>query len=877
MWPITGARALARTDTKKTSGPNEVNCVSALLARLALLAIASVPFAGPFGISPIFAAEESALPQPVSVDRLLDGTENERWQATLDLHRMDLDRLRETASDKKIVGALAKIIADPSLGERLRTAAANAVFKIGPPAAPASDACIDMMLEPGLELADVAAYAWGALKVAPSERMLAILRDPHSHRFVSTVAKALGASRDPRSAQPIIDALGKLDDKYDDRFSALTQALGDLSSAAAPALISALKGASVVQKEGIAAALGSMFSAGKSDPLPELTDVLLDLLDAGQEAGVRMAAAQAARSIRIPDPRMVDRLLQIVGSDDTEAVRSSAAEALVTGRSADRRIAPTLVEAIAGGNGGEVIDMLRDLHAIPVEQLVARIQRTNDADARARLVKALAAAGSAAAGSLPDIVKDLSGTEDQLTAATNALPDLGPTALSAVPVLVESLARETDPYRKRLLAGALAAVAPFVLAELPPGLRGWERALKHDFSRALPIIEALRESDDDESFSTTYVTPVQQAITHLTAKEFGSYALWSAVAVSLVLFVGLTWSLSWQLRRRTLILLGQRWTFAVGRCDYGVDITGTETKQRLVMRALSGDARSDVMALDLHAVDWAAVPQLVLPAKKAMSPRALVRIETDKAIFGRPWSSAIGDGWSRPDATIAGQICAANTLSELAPRRSRRIAFSGLGCAISQGGLNLPSATAEVRAVRQVFQDWGADTEVPHSDAAITDMALALENSDVVHAAVHASSLGLYLRDGVFDAEALQGRSLRCRLLVLSACDAGDVSLPEAFLWSALTRGINVVAALTPVDDQVCRVFFSDFYSALLPSRRSAGRSLAEAIRIGAASCRRRFDHASERLGDAQLALPSKRTLDAFVLYGDPSISLQLR
>jgi hypothetical protein len=856
---------------------DEVKRLLALLARSALLALTAASFAGAPDVSFTF-AEESVSPRPVSADRLLNGTDNERWQATLDLHRMDLDRLRETASDKKIVDALAKIIADPSLSERLRTTAANAVFKIGPPAAAAADACVDMMLELGLELADIAAYAWGALKVAPSERMLAVLRDPHSHRFVSTVAKALGASRDPRSARPMIDALGELDDKHDDRFTALTQALGGLSPAAAPTLIGALNHASVVQKEGIAAALGSMFSAGKSDTLPELTDVLLDLLDAGQDADVRMAATQAATAIHISDPRMVERLLQIVQSDENGNVRSSAAEALVAGRSADRRIAPVLVEAIAVGNDGRVIDALHDLHAIPVENFAERLRKTDDPAARARLVKALGRAGTAAAGSVPDILKDLSGTEDQLTASTDALPNLGPLALSAVPALVDNLARESDRYRKRLLAGALAGIAPFVLTDLPADLRGDRGALKRDFNRALPMIEPLQDADDDaENFRATYLTPVRQAITHLGAQEFGAYALWSAIVASFILFVGLIWSFSSQVRRRTLILLGQRWTFAVGRCDYGVEITGTEAKQRLVLRHLSGDARSDVMALDFNTPEWTLATQLVLPAKTAMSPGTLVRIETDKAIFNRPWSRVIGDGWSRNNATIAGQICAASTLLELAPRRSRQIAFSGLGCAQSQGGLTLLSASAEVRAVRQVFQDWGADTAMPHSDASIADMISALENSDVVHAAVHASSLGLYLSDGILGSKELEGRTTRCRLLVLSACEAGNVSLPEAFLWSALERGINVIAALKPVDDQVCRVFFSDFYSALLPKRNSVGRSLAEAIRIAAASCCRRFDYAGERLGDAKLVLSSRETLDYFVLYGDPSVSFQLR
>src|SRR5262249_35601950 len=95
----------------------------------------------------------------------------------------------------------------------------------------------------------------------------------------------------------------------------------------------------------------------------------------------------------------------------------------------------------------------------------------------------------------------------------------------------------------------------------------------------------------------------------------------------------------------------------------------------------------------------------------------------------------------------------------------------------------------------------------------------ALEDADVVHAAVHASAHGVYLSDGILDGKELLGRTVRCRLLVLSACEAGNVSLPGAFLWSALEGGINVVAALKPVNDQVCRVFFSDFYTALLPTR----------------------------------------------------------
>ena len=147
----------------------------------------------------------------------------------------------------------------------------------------------------------------------------------------------------------------------------------------------------------------------------------------------------------------------------------------------------------------------------------------------------------------------------------------------------------------------------------------------------------------------------------------------------------------------------------------------------------------------------------------------------------------------------------------------------------------------------------------------------------MVHAAVHATADGLDLRDGILRADMLDGEPVRCRLLVLSACDAADIRMPDAFLWAALGRGINVIAAMAPVNDFVCSVFFPQLYSALLPRRQFGGISLAEAIARGAASNQRNFQAMAERTGNRDAASRWQQTVDSFVLYGDPSLSLQLR
>jgi hypothetical protein len=188
----------------------------------------------------------------------------------------------------------------------------------------------------------------------------------------------------------------------------------------------------------------------------------------------------------------------------------------------------------------------------------------------------------------------------------------------------------------------------------------------------------------------------------------------------------------------------------------------------------------------------------------------------------------------------------------------------------------LPEAVSEIKAISEVFVRWGAHVNLLDRDAKVSDMLAALEHSDVVHAAVHAMPTGLFLQDGFLNAERFRGGPLRCRLLVLSACEAGDVQVPDAFIWAALSAGINVLAATKPVDDQVCRVFFSELYSTLLPRRRFGGVRLATAISAAAAVCRQRYARVALRLKDENLAINWQETVDSFILFGDPSLCLQL-
>jgi len=226
-----------------------------------------------------------------------------------------------------------------------------------------------------------------------------------------------------------------------------------------------------------------------------------------------------------------------------------------------------------------------------------------------------------------------------------------------------------------------------------------------------------------------------------------------------------------------------------------VEIRRISEGYRVTVRPTQAEARSDVLSLDLSAARWPPDADLLEKVRTDIKPDMRVRIEASRDALVHPWAAVVGDPWSKLSGRIAGQICLSSELAGLAQRRSKNVTFAGLRCAKDTDLGDLPAAASEVDSIGRLFDGWGAATTIPAHDADSGDLTAALETCDVVHAAIHASSDGLFLRDGLMRAQRLKNPALRCRLLVLSACDAGDVSLPEAFLWSVLRKGVNVIAA----------------------------------------------------------------------------------
>ena len=191
----------------------------------------------------------------------------------------------------------------------------------------------------------------------------------------------------------------------------------------------------------------------------------------------------------------------------------------------------------------------------------------------------------------------------------------------------------------------------------------------------------------------------------------------------------------------------------------------------------------------------------------------------------------------------------------------------------------LPMADLEVQAVAKYCRRWGATTE-HRADAGRAHFAAALREADVVHVCAHATYDRVDFADGPFTLGDLRGMDLaacRCRLLILSACNAGDLQEGHALLWSMVRAGVNVIAATRPVHDFVCSLLFAEFYAALLPRRRGEGVSLADAVRQAVTrtemalaskySATKDWDRIDQSIQD---------TLASFVIFGDPSLSLKL-
>ena len=154
------------------------------------------------------------------------------------------------------------------------------------------------------------------------------------------------------------------------------------------------------------------------------------------------------------------------------------------------------------------------------------------------------------------------------------------------------------------------------------------------------------------------------------------------------------------------------------------------------------------------------------------------------------------------------------------------------------------------------------------------DLKSALRTADIVHVAAHGSPTAIALSDGDFTADDVpRNKELKARLVILSACETLFCGNEEqSIVWWLVRNGCSVIATQRAVDDQACRWFFEALYADLLPGPKVGGRYLSTAIQAASDTVLGRV----ARLTDENARDRILRSLSAFVLYGDPTMHLEL-
>lgn len=122
----------------------------------------------------------------------------------------------------------------------------------------------------------------------------------------------------------------------------------------------------------------------------------------------------------------------------------------------------------------------------------------------------------------------------------------------------------------------------------------------------------------------------------------------------------------------------------------------------------------------------------------------------------------------------------------------------------------LEAVDGEIDAVTSCFRRWGASVYCCRESATVSGLCDGLINADIIHVAAHATTAGIILQDGVLGTRELNDglvSKLRCRLLVLSGCEAGRLDEDDSFVYTLVQTGVNVIAAVDFVKDQACRTF----------------------------------------------------------------------
>lgn len=244
------------------------------------------------------------------------------------------------------------------------------------------------------------------------------------------------------------------------RLSAVT-ALGKVqvkSDATVPTLAEVLKG----KEDGIRREAAIALSQLGSPAVPALTEALKD-----SRVEVRLNAALALGQMGSVAKPAIPSLIQL-SKDSNLAVQQQAIEALGQIGAEAQTAVPTMVQALQHPNWqirASAAHALGQIGAPAESAISALIAALNNQDAvvRQRATVALSKMGSVAIPNLLNILKDQKQDVQVRSESAYALGEMGMTAKSAIPTLIEVFQDENQPIRE----GAIFALAQMGLSATP--------------------------------------------------------------------------------------------------------------------------------------------------------------------------------------------------------------------------------------------------------------------------------------------------------------------------------------------------------------------------------------------------------------------------
>lgn len=765
----------------------------------------------------------------------------------------------------------------------LQTNAAGALTRIGPQAKAAIPALIRALKAPDQEdnsIRQQAAAALAQIAIGSPEALIVSFQAEKNEAVLQGLLHAFAYMKtsDPRVLARIRLILIERGERPDSLKDQAITTLYSMRHPIQPWLLENIRSAkSWGLKKALIEVLGDIqFSLDKK---PASAEVIAVLLEAAHDPHHEVAwkAFEGLGKSNVADPEVRRALVRALRNTTANTlVISAAVETAAALFPHDRELAAAVAswlerrDQVVANNMDEA---LVQFGSVSVPAIVEIVQRSPVSDAKVAGAALLARIGIAAPAAVSALRAQLASSNELVRrASAAALSELGPAALAAIPDLTHGAAIYSGDERHDFLE-ALGGLATFALAH-PDESRPFVRRWREHLSQALAI--AKREPVEPD-FQADVTAPLERL--SLSARRDAQYRV-AIVATAIfmpILVLILIGMASWRFRRYLLLLLGRRWHFTVNPCDVVVRIlTFGHERRILVGRDASRSAISD------HRIAFGAWPpdeSQLRPVQQQLGTNERVRLEIDLESFAQPWTSAIAGDWADDRHNVAGQICIAPMPQAGRQTGVRVLTFSALHCGQDDGeNGRLAFAQTEAQALATVFRRWGALAVVAERPATAADFLRAFRCSDVLHIASHATFEQLLFADRPITVTDLGGDVLtacRCRLLVLSACDAADIEKPSALLWAFVQAGVNVIAARRAVPDHICRAFFEQMYGALLPTRRAHGIELATAIRVAIEQTRKRLEKVSVNVPAAQDESVNA-AVNAFMLFGDPTLNLRL-